>query len=166
MTDDLEKVISDEHFSAIGKVAAAWALMEGAIDEHSLRIGGIYSDIGACLTSQIAGPSRKLDALISLLKLRGFTDQIRKLNEIAKDITGLGERRNRVIHDMWIADEKTGGPHRFEISARRALKIEMIPVSTEDVLKVASDILAKLEELDAVIKPIVVPPLPSRGEPA
>jgi hypothetical protein len=88
--DDKSNDLTAAHYAAIGRVAAEWAALETVIDSASLRLAQIEPRIGVCLTSQIAGWSRKLDAYIALARLYGATSVIiSKLNAFANEQTAL-----------------------------------------------------------------------------
>ena len=57
-----------DHYAMIGMIAAEWAYFESLIDRYTQRLAGIDDHVGTCLTSQIAGHARKLDAYIALAK--------------------------------------------------------------------------------------------------
>src|SRR6267142_1180202 len=78
------------HFTAVGVVACEWAGFELMLDQSTIEIGRIPEQSGMCLVSQIAGPARKLDAYIALVRLRGGDAFIKELEAFAKDTTALG----------------------------------------------------------------------------
>jgi hypothetical protein len=98
----------DKHYAAIGLVTANWSYFEAFLDMWIQRFAEIWGDVGVCLTSQIAGPARKIDALISLIRLRGVSDPSPEtLDVFSKKVQGLAEQRNRVAHDLWdLSDPK------------------------------------------------------------
>ena len=157
MPEENINVISDEHYSALGKVAACWALFESGIDFQSWKMAGLPSDAGACFTAQIMGPAKKLDVLVSLLNLFEFSETATALNKMGDKIRGLGDERNRALHDMWLADEETGQPHRYEISARKTVKINTISVSTDQLLDLSVRILAQYDAFEAIMDGVVSP---------
>lgn len=61
-----EERIETAHFAAMGRVATKWALLEVVVDGCSIKLAEISGIRGLCLTSQIFGIKRKLDAFISL----------------------------------------------------------------------------------------------------
>lgn len=137
MTDHhpyLPPEISAEHFAAIGRVAEQWSRFERWIDVGCWSAAQVDAETGVCLTSQIAGHGRKLDAFIALVRLKGASGaSIAKLNKIAADAAGLAEQRNRLVHDPWVDVGGFGIPHRIEASARRTAVYRHVAVLTEDV---------------------------------
>jgi hypothetical protein len=166
--------IPDEHYALLGKVADAWARLEHLIDTCCIALVGC-DQAGFCLTAQVIGPGRKLDALLSLLKLRGASSDLQQTaKSLAGRIQGLGEQRNRVLHDPWasvgVDDEgyiepfegtkllaglklrfaRKHAPHRHEVTAKKSLVVEHKRVDTPYLAQLLADIEAaqvKLFEL-------------------
>ena len=112
---------AQRHYAAIGKVAAEWAEFEFILDTRTLRLAGFPAEKGTCLTAQIAGPARKLDAYISLARLCGASETtIKKISKFQQQTYDLAEKRNRIVHDQWLIFP-SGSTHRLEITARRKL---------------------------------------------
>lgn len=132
--------VSQEHYALIGKVASNWALFETSLDFLIWKIAKVPDKTGACLTTQIAGAARKLDAIIALVRLnRGDEKLISQLNKLAETQRGLAERRNRVVHDHWI--QRGGEPFRLEMTARKVLKFEPVKVSAKELGDLADEIM-------------------------
>jgi hypothetical protein len=141
--------LPDEHFEAIGRVAEAWAAVEMLIDTCCWELAGVRPNIAACFTAQVIGPGRKLDALISLVKVQGGGDAvIRSLNKFATKSQGLAERRNRVVHDVWLPSLE--GPQRYEVTAKKVLRIGFFTMATREI----NDLLREIEAHFAVLKEI------------
>jgi hypothetical protein len=137
--------LPDGHYAAIGRVAEAWAVFELSIDDACWGLAGLSPTVGVCLTAQVAGHARKLDAFTALVRLRGGGDPlIKAINKFAERARSLAEQRNRVVHDPWIPLGVLDTPHRIEASARRVAILKLIPMLTDEVLKVA-DQIADLE---------------------
>lgn len=157
MPDEELKVISDSHFAALGKVAASWAMLEYEIDYRCWKLAGLPSDLGACFTAQIMGPSKKLEVLTSLLNLFELSETASALNKMNGKIRGLGDERNRALHDMWLADETTGEPHRYEISAKKKVVFKAVPVPTSELHDLALRILAQHSAFEEIMDTVVSP---------
>jgi hypothetical protein len=150
-----------EHYAAIGKVAANWAALELIVDSACWVLAGVADEPGVCLTSQVAGIQRKLDALTALLRFREKPENlVKQVNKIAKDARGLSERRNRVVHDPWQTGGLLGGPHRLEASARAKLVFESVPMGTGEVIALVDDIWALTNRFTVLMMGlgIVAPP--------
>jgi hypothetical protein len=119
------------HFASIGIIASTWAAFEISLDIAALQLAGVTEKIGLCFTAQVIGPARKIDAYISVARERGATKFMGDLDKFAKDTIGLGERRNRVVHDPW--QFQNGSAKRLEATARRKLRLELIEVSHAEI---------------------------------
>jgi hypothetical protein len=144
-----------ELYAAVGAVASAWAFLEGQIDLAAIRLAGLSnSNLGLCFTAQVIGSARKLDAYIAVAKERGSAKFSSRLEAFVRSTSALAERRNRIVHDMWIvrSPDMIG---RYEITARRKLRSVVVSVTAADVLRCFSDICDQLEafrDLDAQIR--------------
>jgi hypothetical protein len=161
--EDESPELAQAHYEAIGRVASEWASFEATLDTASIHMAQIEPMAGVCFTSQIPGSGRKLDAYIALARLKGADRTVSELNDFAKDAQGLQEQRNRIVHDPWVGLTK---PHRLEATARRKLRLEFIPVSTEEVLEVAAKIIALEKRFEALDEKVNLdardkPPQPS-----
>jgi hypothetical protein len=143
MPTSSEREVPDSHYIAIGQIASRWALLETTIDISIWGLAELSDKNGACITSQIAGSARKLDAVISLVQTQQPTNAvlIKRLNRFAETTRKLTERRNRVVHDHWILNEK-GDPVRLEMTARRLLRYQRVQVTMKELNELASLIIS------------------------
>jgi hypothetical protein len=149
------------HLSAIGRVAAAWSTFEAVVDTGCIRLAGLAAESGVCLTSQIAGIIRKLDAYVALARLRTLPDELVKtLNKFHEKARGVGEKRNRLVHDVWYFNQH-GPPERLEATAKRLLRLEYIPTKIEEVMNVALEINNLTGEFEVLNQAVETWPLPS-----
>jgi hypothetical protein len=117
-----------------------WPSFEALLDGLALELADIPSEVGLCFTAQVAGSARKLDAYIAVAKVRGAKKASALLEgDFAKRTAALAEQRNRAVHDPWLIQEGNI-PQRFEITARRKLRSEMVPVTTDDLITLAKHI--------------------------
>jgi hypothetical protein len=148
--------ISDDHYSAIGRVAASWAALEAMVCSAIWQIGEIQDDIGACMTSQIFTFDGKIKALLSILEVRGGLNktisQINKFHEAARDVATF---RNRTLHDPWVHDLNTNTPHRLQITADKKPIMEYKPEHTENLLEKAEKTAKLIERLNEILKPAI-----------
>jgi hypothetical protein len=146
------------HYTAIGLVAGHWSYFEAAIDAACVELAGINDHVGVCFTAQIAGSGRKLDAYISLARLRGIPKKlIAELCDFAKDSSGLAEQRNRIVHDVWIFPDPDK-PERKEATAKKLARLERIPTSTEDLFNFATKIFEHRNRFDALVNRVLAEP--------
>jgi hypothetical protein len=155
--------ISPVHFSAIGLVASNWATLEAVVTSAIWQIGEIPDEIGACVTSQIYTFDGRMKALLSILEIRGELDKtIKSLKKFHESTRGLGEFRNRVLHDPWIHDAESNTPHRLEITANKKLVLGYEAVPTQKLIEKAKEIEALIHQFRQIIRPAIdrFPPLP------
>jgi hypothetical protein len=163
--EDKAYELTQAHYAAIGRVASEWASFETTIDTETIGLAGCEVKAGVCLTAQIAGWARKLDAYIALAGLRGALKTLPKLHALANATSGLAEQRNRVVHDPWIGETTT---HRLEATARKRLRLQFVPMTTAEVVALADKILAHgkrfltlTEEVDAELLALHEKPPPT-----
>lgn len=143
-----------KYLEAVGRVASSWALFETVIDTTIWSLAEMHHRTGACLTAQIMGAARKLDTVLSLVKLRQDQDaMIKELNAIAKDSQSLAEKRNRVVHDPWVESE--GRIVRLETTARKVLRLEQVHVSIPELDTLLVDIDNHMRRYIDAIRPLV-----------
>ena len=158
-------LIDNDHYSAIGRVAASWAALDAMVSSAIWQIGEIPDEIGACITSQIFTFDGKMKALISILERRqNFDKTIKELNKFHVKIRKILEFRNRVLHDAWIYDINTNKPHRLQITADKKPVLEYIPAPTEELIANANKTSDFVDEFNSIILPAIerFPPLPKK----
>jgi len=142
---------AQRHYAAIGQVATEWAEFEFILDTRTLRLGSFDTKRGLCLSLQIAGPGRKLNAYMSIAQLRGVGETtIKNLHRFQERTLALAEKRNRVVHDQWMIFP-SGSTHRFGATAHKRLVVEYKDHPTEFVEKLMIEIrrlIVRFEELD------------------
>jgi hypothetical protein len=157
MTQDAEQEFSElkteafkRHHAAIGLVTVNWSYFETTVDLWICVFADTSRDIGVCLTSQIAGSGRKIDALVSLIRFRGVSDPSPKAFEaFSKKAAGLAEQRNRVAHDLWdLSDPEL--PRQLTATARKKLILQVKPVHTEQLFRLSESIRTLSKELDSM----------------
>jgi hypothetical protein len=148
-----------QYFEVIGEIAIAWSFFETEVDSQTMRLGGIHLTKGACLTSQISGIGRKLDAFISMGRLNPLPQElIKRLHKFSAKAISVSERRNRVIHDPW-GPTKDGTWERIEVTARKELRMKFVTAELDELKSLATDInslhddLHKLADLIANMHP-------------
>jgi hypothetical protein len=156
-----EEHIEKSHYAAMGRVAANWAFLEATVDSGSIFLCNVHARHGLCLASQIFGINRKLDAYISLARLRPLPQGlITKLTDFAEDSRRLGGRRDRIMHDTW-EFEHPSPPTRFEILAQKKLTVRVVTETTEAILQVADDIDKLITRFGALEMEVALVPSPS-----
>ena len=114
------------------------------------RIGEIPDAIGASITSQIYTFDGLVKALQSILRVRGFHRDAKKLGDLSNKAKGLQDVRNRLVHDG--VHFHDGAMHRLEITANRRLKFGYRKVDLEKLQATAESITKVHDDLDEAIK--------------
>jgi hypothetical protein len=154
MSEEAEATSPSDHLAAVGLVATGWAMFEFQIDFSAIQLGKIPQRAGFCLTAQVIGPARKLDAYIAIARLQGANTFAGELDKFARNAIRLGERRNRVVHDAWYLTKRPL-PSRLEITARRVLRAQFVEVETRQLVALAADIKAISDDFDDIHKRIM-----------
>jgi hypothetical protein len=155
--ESLRKFIKDnadrqQLYAAVGKVASNWAVFEHMLHSSLWVLAKVGDEAGACLTSQIPGPGRALDAFVSLVRLHGGDESlIKTINQFSEKTRGLGDKRNRAVHDSWNWDRATGSPYRLEISARKRIVMGPQPTSLSDMNDVVDQIADHIDAFDKIV---------------
>jgi hypothetical protein len=96
------------YHEVIGEIASVWAMFEQRLDQLIWDLCDVEHPLGACVTSQLNGPSPRLRTITSLLELRGCSkDTITKLNRFRGKIQTIQEERNRAVHDVILVGHTT-----------------------------------------------------------
>jgi hypothetical protein len=93
---------ASEYGECIAHIANNWATLEYSINATIWILAGTAPALGACITSQIPTLFGRLNALLSIMKLRRVDQNlINKVNKFSDTIREPQELRNRAIHDVW-----------------------------------------------------------------
>jgi hypothetical protein len=127
--------LANQHYAAIGRVAAMWARFEVTIDLWLIEFAGVPPEVGICFTGQLFGPRARMDAFMALVGHLGAPDRFNKpLAKLARDVQGLGELRNRAVHDVWELQD-AAEPLRLERTAKRKVRALAVHVPTKELHK-------------------------------
>jgi hypothetical protein len=141
----------DPHYTVIGRVASNWAHLETMIDGCIAKLAMCGEQEMACVTAQLIGPSKRMDALLSLFVHRGGSSTLRKkIKAFQGRVQQLGEDRNRIVHDAMVIRIDTGEAHKALITAKGELKYEFLPLSIESMKKTAAKIREHTQEFLAL----------------
>jgi len=145
--------LGQTHYAAVGMVAVAWAKLEIAIDRTIWREAAVNERTGACITTQLTGIYPRMRALIALARLNGASHGlISELNNLADDSELLVRLRNRIVHDPWFVNAKTGEPFRLQVTADRKLDFDYHQMSTRDVIDVYDKIQAHINRFEKLVQ--------------
>jgi hypothetical protein len=146
----------EAHYAAVGRLALNWSAFEAIVTSAIWQIGEMDDDIGACVTSQIPSFEGKMQALVSILDVRGgFKKVIENVNAFHKNVRPLGTFRNRLIHDPLYFDPDTGVAQRLQITSHKSLVLGHQAASTDDIESKAVEIADIISRFQAIIKPAI-----------
>jgi hypothetical protein len=135
----------DPHFAVVGLVACLWGLLETSIDGMIAQLAFTDERSMACVTAQLIGPAKRMDALIALFRHRGGSKElVPELKSFQGSIQQLGEDRNRIIHDPLVRHKATGAVYKSLITAKGELKYGFLPVPIENMQKTVREIRAAI----------------------
>lgn len=153
------------HYSALGQVVAAWANFESLLDFWLMVFAKLEEGVGVCFTSQISGSGPRIDGFIALVRYLGAANKwLTNLEKFANDARGLSLQRNRAVHDVWDM-HLPSSPLRFEVSAKRAVRVVQIHVPTEELLHLVENIETLRERFEDMALEINVQIRASHGTP-
>jgi len=137
-----------EYANGIASIASCWATIEYYENNSIWIVAKLDPKTGACMTSQMYTLQAKLAGLLSLLKLHGAPDTIiSRVNRFAENIRGPQEHRNRVVHDIWMLDNRhPGSMSRLEATASKKLKFEMQDVPIQRLKDIYTELSACRQE--------------------
>jgi hypothetical protein len=153
----------DRYFTAVGRIAGIWAQLEFVINDAIWELANVESGAGACITAQIIPSNSRMRALISLVHYRGAKQElITDLNRFRHDIDGLGQQRNRFIHDPASINRETGEVSRVNVTADLKLDFSYHPVDYNKMSSLHTEIRIAITRFDALYNRILneLPPWP------
>jgi mRNA-degrading endonuclease HigB of HigAB toxin-antitoxin module len=131
------------HFTAIGRIASAWATLDFEIDSLVWDLADIEPTKGACITAQLVSTRSRLQALLALMTLREADDKLMKaVRKFVTDTQELVSKRNRMVHDHWMYEVSTKKMHRLQITADPKPIFDLKDTSLEAIAEVAKSIEA------------------------
>lgn len=137
-----------EYAECIAHASNNWAWMEYELHTLLWSLADVSPALGACLSSQIFTFQAKLDALLSLMKLRKVPEEmIKEVNRFSSSVRPAQEARNRFAHDVWLNDNYNPdslGKLRVTASKTLEYRVESFPIdrALEDLKKIENARLA------------------------
>lgn len=123
---------------------------------------GVDGEIGWAVTTHMAAPLRE-SVLKSLTDIQ-FDDleDIAEFDRLLDDVGEAAKRRNKIAHNLWCIDEKTGEVFQVRTNARSRVSVDVKPIPLESIRADAKFIYdAGIELLRFLIAKNLVPALPS-----
>lgn len=94
-----------EIYNLIGRVSSEWAHLEHTLDQIIWQLAGLKPSAGACMTAQLMGVWPRVLSITALLKLHGIDNLNSRIKKFENDCRQPSNRRNRIIHDPWYAEQ-------------------------------------------------------------
>jgi len=153
----------DRYVTAVGRIAGIWAQLEFVINDAIWELANVESGAGACITAQIIPSNPRMRALISLVHYRGAKQELlTELNRFRHHIDGLGQQRNRFIHDPAGIDRETGEIKRVNVTAELQLDFSYHHVDYDKMASLHTEIKTAITQFRDLYKRVLdeVPPWP------
>lgn len=142
-------------YSAVGRVAAEWALLEHRLDEIIWQLIGCDNSHAACLTSQMIGHFPRFNTIIALLSARQLPQELTDL--IKKEsgrVSELAEKRARAVHDAWYISSEDGGTHQFRSRPRGGLEFGIKQNEVDNLDSLTKQITARIDSINKLLTAI------------
>jgi hypothetical protein len=150
------QVIKAEYYTAIGRVAAAWAHLELIINHSIWELANVEQRIGACITAQIISPGARFRTLVALVAERGGSQEaIKSLNSFSSEVDARARERNRIVHDPSFVTGDTGVFHQLQITADRKLEFDFKPLTLDHIQSTEKKIIKLISRYVALIEGIL-----------
>lgn len=137
-------VIPDEYLAAMGRVSAAWSILDLQLDLAICQFAQTPQLIGVCITSQLFGTPARLNALGALMRAHGMPQNcIKWLDKFQNRTHGLARKRNRAVHDAIMVGGNTRTIYRMSATLDQKEVAFGVTPSTPRVL---SDIYEEIKD--------------------
>ena len=107
-------------YPEVGRIAAIWAMLEFRMDQLIWDLACVEQSLGACITTQLNGPTPRLRTIKALSSLLGVTNEVmKKIDKFNHAIMKPQEERNRAIHDPWFIGSETKNVYKVTVAIVR-----------------------------------------------
>jgi hypothetical protein len=162
-TIKLELPLSDDHYKAIGRVAANWSMIESSLERYIWFLLSWGEDVGRCVTTYM-GFGQRMQTLLTLahdtFSLNGESWRENELATLTRFLEvdlnkNLRVERNNIVHGIWSRDdEDTLGV--IKTVARKELHVAVqphTPTTIEDLADRIEMAFIRLNELLLTLNP-------------
>lgn len=111
---------SPEQLEAVGRIAAAWSYLESVLEAAIWSLCVLEESRGRALTTHM-NLKMRIESLQTLLHVLGDDESARELSRRRKRIEKLGQKRNEIVHGLWVRGEY-GSPMILSVRARGTLE--------------------------------------------
>ena len=145
--------MTDEHLRNLGRVAATFQAVEIRVAIWAWSLIGSDQAVGRMVTSQL--PFGKLCLLAETLFQYRFPDSPTavRFSDLMKRSLKAEEHRNQLFHSAWTVADAAGTVFRVKSTLKmgRGLFTQAPPVMVEEIVKVADELRAIADDLEALI---------------
>jgi hypothetical protein len=149
MGPEVLAVIPDEYLAAMGRVSAAWAILDFQLDMAICDFSQMLQLFGVSVTSQIFSTPSKLTALGGLMRAHGMPERrIKWLDKFTQKTHGLGRKRNRAVHDAIMVGCNTGTVDRMTatLDVDKSVAFGVTPSSSDELAAIYNEISSHVAE--------------------
>lgn len=132
--------LSPDHATAIGYVAANWALVEDHLGWLIYNLLGLQSMPGEAVTAELPALQR-LVLIRTLVGMTGNVQWIERWASLSNEIDTLRIERNNVIHGVWRGDQMTLNPINRRVKAKGRVSITFTPFDPLQIFELSGFIL-------------------------
>jgi hypothetical protein len=150
--------IPGEYLAAMGRVAAAWAILDFELDMTICDFAQTPQFLGICVTSQIFSTPSRLNALGALLRAHGLPQgRIKWLDKFQQKTHGLARKRNRAVHDAIAIGQRTGTIYRTTatLAEDRSVDFGTTPSTSNELSVTVDEITAHVRAFQEFASSIV-----------
>jgi hypothetical protein len=147
-TGEVLTLIPDEYLAAMGRITAAWALLDFHLDLAICHLMQSPQFLGVCLTSQVRGTPDKLTALGALMRAHDMPEaRITWLNAFQQKTHDVGRKRNRAVHDAIMLGYKTNTVYRMSATiADKNVAFGVTPSSVQELGEIYQEVRNHLSQ--------------------
>jgi hypothetical protein len=153
-----------EFAEAIAEAANSWTALEYAVNTTIWALADVKPALGACLTAQIYTMPARMDALLSLMKLRQVSDAIiDRTNKFVSQFRDALDARNRTVHDYWMNDRlRPESMGKLVITAQKVARFRIVSVEIAELKNDVQKIHERRYQFEAIRRAVddALPSLP------
>ena len=149
-----DKVLSDDHYKAIGKIAVEWTYVELDVEVILWHVANIVDDTKSAhaITAHL-GSETRLDILKTLVHNKvGDCPEYRELCAFLDgEFKALRTARNEIIHGLYYLDASyPGSASLYQVKAKGRLKMNFVQRTVSELELIAIQMAGLREKLDCL----------------
>ena len=155
-------VLQDDHFRAIGRISAHWAILEMHLHVVMWGFLGVSQRVGHAITAPVMSMNTKLHMLRSLAnESKDLSADGRKhFMALMVRVGDLQTDRNNVVHAVWSVSKKPDCFNRSKFTGWGKVKFENQDMTAQEIEDIADEIALLSNEIaDFAFEHNLNPPL-------